>query len=236
MLSTKRRGVLAGAIVGLCAICIAVCAQAVVLPSHAAESAQALTTSNQDSSGANSNAPEAASSISAAIADDEVGESGNEPSPLSAKSGSSEAGQRNSSLPSDGASNYSESLDFQKLDSTEGARQPASTASSGNRTWVIDYERVWVPNLVEVEVEPERVETVYETRDILMCNVSGCGFTTENAGEMSSHWASHAMQGVDEGYSSISQQIAVGTSVIPAVTRLEDHGEYKLVESGGHWE
>jgi len=44
------------------------------------------------------------------------------------------------------------------------------------------------------------------------------------------------MQGVDEGYSSISQQIAVGTNVIPAVTRQEDHGEYKMVESGGHWE
>ena len=236
MLSTRRKGALAGAIAGVCAICIAVCAQAAALPSHAAESAQALTASSQGPSGNSPNAPEATPGISEAIGGGEAGESGNEPSPQSAKNGSSEANQESPSPISNVASNNRESSDSQKPHSTEGARQPASTASSGNKTWVIDYERVWVPNLVEVVIEPERIETVYETRDILMCNVSGCGFTTESASEMSSHWASHAMQGVDEGYSSIPQQIAVGTNVIPAITRQEDHGEYQMVEVGGHWE
>ena len=42
MLSTKRRGVLVGAIVGLCAICIAVCTQVATPLLHGAEQAQAM--------------------------------------------------------------------------------------------------------------------------------------------------------------------------------------------------
>lgn len=228
-----RKGAVAGALAGLAAVAAAVALTAAVPAPAPAEPAAPVV-------------EEAVSEVGSILAGlggmaHEYGGSGaSEAGPaLSARhDGGSPATSSGSASSGIGGSSPEASLNGDPIpEAAQESLQTVESADNGGareRHWVVDYETVWVPSIETVVDAPEREEPVYESHDVLVCNA--CGYSTESGNAMGSHLSQHAVQGVDEGYCSVVEQVQVGTRTVPAVCHEVDNGHYEVRESGGHWE
>lgn len=232
MLSTKRRGVLVGAIVGLCAICIAVCTQVATPLPHGAEQAQAMSvaqTSEPDG-------PEEASTTSSASEGTKSDQANAATAEMAAESKNGENSEFEKTLAEEpvGEAEADGSSREQLVETSSDSLN--RTANESEKRWVVDYKQVWVDEPVVVEDVPGHYEDIIEYRDSLICLSPGCGFSTTSGDEMAAHSAQHAIRGQDDSSGSISQPCVVGTQWIEPVTHVEHNRTLKTVESGGHWE
>lgn len=104
---------------------------------------------------------------------------------------------------------------------TEPANQNPTEPS---RTWVIDYEQVWV------EDSPAWTEQipVYSSEERSICNVCGASVT----GNEAAHAKAHMLAGEGCGHHNEYIQVIIGYDTITH----EATGHWETVENGGHWE
>ncbi|MBQ9041401.1 MAG: hypothetical protein IJ111_01135 [Eggerthellaceae bacterium] len=232
MLSTRRKGVLAGAIVGVCAICIAVCAQAVTPPPHSIEPAQAIAVAKTNES----DRSDGASSASSALEEAKSDYANATTEEIAAESREEKSDEFETVL-------TEEAVADTEADGSSRKQSMATSNDSSNRTvnerekrWVVDYKQVWVDEPVVVEDVPGHYEDVIEYRDSLICLSPGCSFSTTSGDEMAAHSAQHAIRGQDDSSGSISQPCVVGSQWIEPVTHVDYNRTLVTVEDGGHWE
>lgn len=92
------------------------------------------------------------------------------------------------------------------------------------RTWVIDYSRVWVEDSPAWD---EKVPT-YGYNEISVCNVCGANVT----GNEVAHAKAHALNYEGGGHHTEWIETITGYSTV----HHEGSGHYETVESGGHWQ
>ncbi|SHK52253.1 hypothetical protein [Hespellia stercorisuis] len=116
-----------------------------------------------------------------------------------------------------------------------GGTKP-DTGKPKEPVWVPDqghYEKVWVENMVLVEIAPAKTEKVYDYSDFYFTED---GYTTTSEADCINHQMELAMQ----GYSgSFQQKDHYKTVTTPAVTEWQDQGKYEdkwVVDVPGHWE
>lgn len=101
---------------------------------------------------------------------------------------------------------------------------PSGGESSERRTWVTDYEDVWV------EDSPAWDESVpvYGSVEVSICNICGADIT----GNTAAHGKQHMLAGEGSGHHSEAHEVVVGHDTV----HHDATGHWERVESGGHWE
>ena len=101
---------------------------------------------------------------------------------------------------------------------------PSGGESSERRTWVTDYEDVWV------EDSPAWDESVpvYGSVEVSICNICGADIT----GNTAAHGKQHMLAGEGSGHHSEVHEVVVGHDTV----HHDATGHWERVESGGHWE
>ena len=105
-----------------------------------------------------------------------------------------------------------------------GSRSSGNSASTEpQRTWVVDYEQVWV------EDSPAWTEQVpvYGMTEVSICNVCGADLTGSN---ISAHVKEHALAGEGGGHHTEWGQTVTGYETVEHAAV----GHWETVESGGH--
>lgn len=128
------------------------------------------------------------------------------------------SGSQSSSSPSTNSSSSASS----SSSSSSSSASEASSASS--KTWVVDYEQVWVVD----ELSYTEEIPIYETVEISVCNICG----EEITGSTSDHAKEHMLAGEGSGHHSEWIVQVVGYSTVIH----EEVGHWESVEVGGHWE
>lgn len=224
-----RKGAVAGVLAGLAAVAAAVAFTAAApAPAPAEPASPAVAEVASEVRGVLAGPGETVHEYSGG----EVSEAG--PALSARHDGGSPATSSGSASSGIGGSSPEASLIPEAAQESLQAVESANNGGARERHWVVDYKTVWVPSIETVVDAPEREEPVYESHDVLVCNA--CGYSTESGNEMGSHLSQHAVQGVDEGYCSVVEQVQVGTRTVPAVCHEVDNGHYEVRESGGHWE
>ena len=142
-----------------------------------------------------------------------------ENSPTSANNTQSNSGSSNSSEGNSGSGGNSSGGTDDSV-----AKNETNTSEEVSKTWVVDYEMVWV----EDKAAWDESVPIYGREEISVCNICGQNIT----GNEAAHGKIHMLAGEGSGHHTETIQVITGYDSI----HHDATCHWEKVEAGGHWE